>query len=40
MLEQRIDDKRLLKLIGQWLKAKVIEPEGKIIKPTEGTPQG
>ena len=40
MLEQRIDDKRLLKLIQQWMKAKVIEPEGEIIKPTEGTPQG
>ena len=24
----------------QWMKAKVIEPEGEIIKPTEGTPQG
>ena len=40
MLEQRIDDKRLLKLIQQWMKAKVIEPEGTMIKPAEGTPQG
>jgi len=40
MLTQRIDDKRLLGLIKQWLKAKVIEPDGKVVKPIEGTPQG
>lgn len=40
MLAQRVDDKRLLKLIGQWLKASVQEPDGKINKSSQGTPQG
>lgn len=40
MLEQRIDDKRLLKLIQQWMTARVIEPDGTKIKPSKGTPQG
>lgn len=40
MLAQRIDDKALLSLIGQWLKAKVQEPGKGAIKPTSGTPQG
>lgn len=40
MLKQRIDDKALLGLIGQWLKAKVILPEGNSSKPDKGTPQG
>ena len=40
MLEQRIDDKALLNLINQWLKARVKTPEGVYEKPTSGTPQG
>lgn len=40
MLALRIDDKALLSLIGQWLKAKVHEPGQRAIKPTSGTPQG
>lgn len=40
MLGQRIDDKRLLALIQQWMKAEVVEPSGKVVKPTCGTPQG
>lgn len=40
MLEQRIDDKRLLSLIQQWMKAEIVEPSGKVAKPTQGTPQG
>ncbi|WP_308368213.1 MULTISPECIES: reverse transcriptase domain-containing protein [unclassified Microbulbifer] len=40
MLEQRIDDKRLLNLINQWLKARIIEPDGRYHKPLSGTPQG
>lgn len=40
MLEQRIDDKALLSLIGQWLKARVKSPEGVYSKPESGTPQG
>jgi RNA-directed DNA polymerase len=40
MLMQRIDDKRLRTLIQQWLKADVVEPDGQVGKPTQGTPQG
>ena len=40
MLKQRIDDKRLLSLIQQWMKAEVVEPTGRVDKPTQGTPQG
>lgn len=40
MLEQRIGDKRLIRLIQQWMRAKVIEPDGTKIKPLKGTPQG
>jgi len=40
MLEQRIDDKSLLKLISQWLKARIRSPEGEYHKPAAGTPQG
>jgi len=40
MLQERIDDKRILKLVKQWLKAKIIEPDGRRHKPCSGTPQG
>jgi len=40
MLSQRIEDKALLNLINQWLKARVKEPKGGFIKSTSGTPQG
>lgn len=40
MMRQRIDDERLLTLINQWLKARIIEPEGDSHKPAAGTPQG
>lgn len=40
MLRQRVDDERLLTLINQWLKARIIEPEGGGHKPQSGTPQG
>jgi len=40
MLKQRIDDQKLLTLINQWLKARVVEPEGLYRKPSMGTPQG
>lgn len=40
MLKDKVDDEALLNLINQWLKAKVVTPEGKKIKPTKGTPQG
>lgn len=40
MLRQRIDDKRFLNLINQWLKARIVEPDGVCDKPSSGTPQG
>lgn len=40
MLKQRIDDKRLLNLINQWLKARIVESDGRKHKPKSGTPQG
>ncbi|MCF6202571.1 MAG: hypothetical protein L3J59_02730 [Methylococcaceae bacterium] len=40
MLKQRIDDKALLSLIKQWLKARVKTVDGKVSKPEAGTPQG
>lgn len=40
MLEERIDDRKLFRLLGKWLKAGILEPEGKVINPLTGTPQG
>jgi group II intron reverse transcriptase/maturase len=40
MLEQRIDDKRLIRLIRKWLNAGILEENGLVTKPEEGTPQG
>ena len=40
MLALRIDDKALLNLINQWLKARIKTPDGKFEKPISGTPQG
>jgi len=40
MLEQRIDDKPFLRLIRKWLKAGVLETDGKVIHPQTGSPQG
>lgn len=39
-LAQRVADKRLLRLIGQMLKAKVVMPEGVVVSNDEGVPQG
>ncbi len=39
-LAQRVKDKRVLRLIGQMLKAKVVLPEGTRVANEEGTPQG
>jgi group II intron reverse transcriptase/maturase len=39
-LAQRIDDARVLRLIRQMLKAKVVLPDGVVVSTTEGTPQG
>lgn len=39
LMEQRISDRRILKLIRKWLKAGVME-EGKLRQSLTGTPQG
>ncbi len=40
MLAERIDDKALLWLIEKWLKAGVLDTDGKVLHPETGTPQG
>jgi RNA-directed DNA polymerase len=40
MLAERIDDKAMLWLITKWLKAGVLDTDGKVIHPITGTPQG
>ena len=41
MLEQRIDDRAFIGLIGKWLKAGVLEPGAREAEePENGTPQG
>ena len=40
MLEQRIEDKSFVGLIRKWLKAGIMEEDGKIVYPATGTPQG
>jgi len=40
MLEMRIDDKPFLNLIRKWLKAGILDTDGKVLHPITGTPQG
>jgi len=40
MLEQRISDQAFLGLIRKWLKAGILEEDGKVVYPVTGTPQG
>jgi retron-type reverse transcriptase len=40
MLEQRIDDQRLIRLIVKWLKAGILEEDGRTVDPESGRPQG
>jgi len=40
LLELRIDDKPFLRLIRKWLKAGILEPDGMVHHPEEGSPQG
>ena len=40
MLGERIDDRPFLGLIRRWLKAGILEPDGRVHIPEEGSPQG
>jgi len=40
MLAERIDDRALLGLIKKWLKAGVLDTDGKVLHSVTGTPQG
>jgi len=40
MLNERIDDKSLIWLIRKWLKAGVLDTDGRVILPEMGSPQG
>jgi RNA-directed DNA polymerase len=40
MLEKRISDGAILRLIKKWLKAGIMEETGEVINPVTGTPQG
>jgi RNA-directed DNA polymerase len=40
MLEQRIDDGAIIRLIRKWLRAGILEEDGRIEHPESGTPQG
>lgn len=40
MLAERIDDEPILRLIKKWLKAGVLDTDGKVLRPEGGTPQG
>jgi len=40
MLKERVKDGAFLRLIGKWLKAGVLEEDGKVVHPVTGTPQG
>lgn len=40
MLELRVNDRALVRLIRKWLKAGILEEDGKVKHPVTGTPQG
>jgi group II intron reverse transcriptase/maturase len=40
MLALHVHDRRLLGLIRKWLKAGVLEEDGRVVDPVTGTPQG
>ena len=40
MLKERIADGAFLRLIGKWLRAGIMEEDGKVVHPATGTPQG
>lgn len=40
MLKKRINDGQFLRLIEKWLKAGILDTDGKVINPQTGVPQG
>jgi RNA-directed DNA polymerase len=40
MVAERIEDRALLRLIKKWLKAGILDTDGKVRHPVTGTPQG
>jgi RNA-directed DNA polymerase len=40
MLRERIDDGAFLNLVRKWLKAGILDTDGKVLHPETGTPQG
>ena len=40
LIQHRVSDRSLLRLIGKWLKAGVVEEDGRRIHGKQGTPQG
>ena len=40
MLRLRIDDRAFVGLIRKWLKAGILETDGRVIHPDTGVPQG
>jgi group II intron reverse transcriptase/maturase len=40
MLQQRIADGALLNLVRKWLRAGILEEDGRVVHPQTGTPQG
>ena len=40
MLAERIADRQLLRLIRKWLRAGIREPNGHLLTPVSGSPQG
>jgi group II intron reverse transcriptase/maturase len=40
MLGERVADGAILNLIGKWLRAGILEEDGRVIHPQTGTPQG
>ena len=40
MVRLRLDDRAVLRLRPQWLKAGMLDTEGQVVHPETGTPQG